>query len=95
MLSVCGDCIAIARELREAYAEVWESDNGRLRSAWMATCQMIGGDERDVERAEEIVPQLHASDISRLQPSRAGRAVLAAIAHCALTGHNVPFGISS
>jgi hypothetical protein len=95
MPSVCGDCITIAHELREAYAEVWESDNGRLRAAWMATCKMIGGDERDVERAEEIVPQLHASDISRLQPSRAGRAVLAAIAHRALTGHNVSIGIGS
>jgi hypothetical protein len=95
MLSVCGDCITIARELREAYAEVWEPGNGRLRAAWMAICRMIGGDEGDVERAEEIVPQLHAADILRLQPSRAGRAVLAAVTHRLLTGHNVPFGIGS
>jgi hypothetical protein len=95
MPDVCGDCLTIARELREAYAEVWESDNGGLRAAWMATCRIIGGDEGDVERAEEIVPQLHAADISRLQPSRAGRAVLAAVAHRSLTGHNVPFGIDS
>jgi len=95
MPGVCGDCTAIAREMREAYAEVWESDNGSLRAAWMATCQMIGGDEGDAKRAEEIIPQLHAADISRLQPSRAGRAVLAALTHRALTGHNVPIGIGS
>jgi hypothetical protein len=91
MVRVCNDCVAIAGELREAYAEAWKSDRGRLRIASMAAYRMIGGDEEDVERAEKLVRQLRAADIPGLQLSRAGRAVLAAITHRAMTGHNVQF----
>jgi hypothetical protein len=36
-------------------------------------------DEEDVERAEQLIPWLHSTDLSRIQPSRAGLAVLAAL----------------
>jgi hypothetical protein len=85
----CEDCERLFRELREVFVEVQESQDGKLKEAASAVCRLIGGSEEDIERAEQVVPPLRATDLSDLKPTRAGRAVLAIFAHRSLTGHKV------
>ena len=45
------ECVAVAQELGEAYADAWISCDQAFRDTWLAT-NLIGGTEEDLERAE-------------------------------------------
>jgi hypothetical protein len=51
----CHECEAIAREIREAYADAWISGDQAFRDASMATLKLIGGTEEDAARAEVLI----------------------------------------
>jgi hypothetical protein len=52
----CDVCRAIAQDLRDAYADV--CSDPAVRDAWLATHKMIGGNEEDAQRAEELLKAL-------------------------------------
>jgi hypothetical protein len=82
--SSCDECKAIAQELREAYAEAWDSSDQVSKDAWLATYQMIGGTEDDATRAEELVPVAQFQE-----PRRINQALHKKFAHEARSGHKV------
>jgi hypothetical protein len=88
MNSECDECIALARELSDAYAEAVADEN--VKTYLTAVDQMIKGEW--TEAVEEYIAECCAKRLTWLdyQPSRAGRAVLAAWAHRANSGHKLP-----
>lgn len=98
----CEECVAIARELDEALAELWLSSDQSFRDAWSASIKLMGGTEEDMQRAEELFPkarngqQAVASKLHEYFFERNGRVVAAVnrkLTHLALTGHNVPYPV--
>jgi len=80
----CEECVAIAQEFGEAYADAWISGDQAFRDAWLATYNLIGGTEEDAERAEAL-----ASPAGSPRPLRINRALLRKFAHEARSGHKI------
>jgi hypothetical protein len=98
--TLCEECVNIAHELDEAFAELWLSADQNFRDAWRASIKLMGGTEEDMQRAEELFPKARNSQqavASKLHEhffERNGRVVAAVrrkLMHLALTGHNVPY----
>jgi hypothetical protein len=85
-LTACNECTAIAQELREAYADAWDSSAQTSKDAWVATYEMIGGTEDDATRAEQLVREAHIPNAPRIK-----QALLKKFAHEARSGHKVPW----
>ena len=80
----CEECVAVAQELGEAYADAWISCDQAFREAWLATYNLIGGTEEDLERAEAL-----ASPAGSQRHLRINRALLRKFAHEARSGHKI------
>lgn len=83
----CPDCQNIARELNEAFAEA----RAQTQPAADALYALIGGDEEDARRAEQLVPTYayQAMPLKPRTPSRLSRAVHSRFQHHARTGHKL------
>ena len=82
--AACQECLAIARELDEVYADAWISGDQAFREAWIATYQLIGGTEEDFTRAEEMAPFPVSAESKKID-----RALLKKFAHEARSGHKI------
>ena len=78
------ECLAIAQELGEAYADAWIQSDQAFRDAWLATYNLIGGTEEDALRAEAL-----ASPAGSRRHIRINRALLRKFAHEARSGHKI------
>jgi len=80
----CEECMAIVREVREAYRETWLSAGPEFRDAWRATYKLIGGTEEDVLRAGELLPNAATGSSPRI-----GNAIRRMLAHEARASHRL------
>lgn len=99
--AMCAECVQIARELNEVYADGW-LESGRdvsrkpmdpetRKAASEALRSLIGGTEEDAERADDLLqkyrfqPQSYSANI----PAAARPAVLRFVRHAARSGHSL------
>jgi hypothetical protein len=68
-LTSCNECEAIAQELRDLFANAWDSSDEVSKDAWIATYKMIGGTDAEVIRAEELIPASQIRESSRIKAS--------------------------
>jgi hypothetical protein len=94
MIPECDECIAIARELRDAYSEVLKDPKAREHYSPINEMMegMIEEDGERLERAFEKFPRWRAEEISRPELTPIGQAMHRATIHCLRTGHKLrPF----
>jgi hypothetical protein len=86
--SPCEECVKIAQELNEAFAELWLSADQNFRDAWRASIKLMGGTEEDMQRAEELFPKAKNEGNAKV-----AAAIHRKFMHLALSGHNVPYPV--
>ena len=91
MIPECDECIAIARELRDAYSEALKDPKARERYSPIKEMVegMIEEDGGRLEGAFEKFPRWRAEGISRPELTPIGHAMHKATIHCLRTGHKL------
>jgi hypothetical protein len=86
MAPECDECIAIARELRDAISEAFKDP--KAREFYSAILEMNEGNGERLEGTFEKFPQWRAGEISGPELTPMGRTMHRAGIHRLRTGHN-------
>jgi len=107
---MCNECLTIASDIRNAFVEAWLSSDEASKDAWFAIRNLLGGNEEDVLRAEELVPKFDMARSASFphdqrqtdhlvadtkSSASVRRALSAKFTHEARTGHKVGWGRSA